>query len=118
MSRDATGAQIAYAHAVRLWPTSRKPIFFLTQTVEKHWKAKMAAHPDIYRAAQVAGRGSAFGDLPPRPVRRVDPLTEIERTNEINRRNMERMMQPVVPPSPYAPHPGAPGPPAPGQPPR
>jgi hypothetical protein len=121
VKKDYDNAQVAYADAVRYWPTSRKPLYHLTEMVEEHWKVEMAAHPDIY--PKPAQQASAFGDLPSRAKSVRDPLADIEMINEINRRNMQRMMQPPLPPmaSPYGPRPGVPQPyglPMPGQPPR
>jgi len=115
VSKDFTGALVAFSHSVRLWPDSRSPLQEVQVTIDRLWTREIAAHPETYRrvyGVEVADGRVVPCDLPPRakPVR--DPLADIEMINEINRRNMQRMMQPPLPPtaSPYGPLPGVPQP--------
>ncbi|MCX5656180.1 MAG: hypothetical protein NTY65_16205 [Planctomycetota bacterium] len=126
VSKDYTGALVAYSQCALLWPTSRSPLQELQMTIDRLWTLEIAAHPKTYRrvyGVEVVDGRVVSCEQPTlgRPVR--DPLADIEMINEINRRNMQRMMQPPVPPmaSPYGPRPGVPQPyglPMPGQPPR
>lgn len=52
VNNDQANAQVAYAHALRLWPGNRRPLVFLTETVESHWKQEFASHPNVYRQPQ------------------------------------------------------------------
>ena len=45
VAKDDSGAQIAYAHAARLWPTNRAPLVFLAHTAEKFAQKQLALHP-------------------------------------------------------------------------
>jgi hypothetical protein len=100
-AKDDDGAQIAYAHAVRYWPTSRMPLFWLTQTVEDHWKVELTAHPDIYHAVKPSNSKKAILS-DPTPWRYATPgwashLAEIHAANERNRRMLQNYMQPTIP---------------------
>ena len=124
VSKDYAGALVAYSHCARLWPSSRSPLQEVQQTLDRLWTQEVASHPEIYQRRY----GVEVVDERVVPVRRAlgepDPLAEIEAINAINRRNMERLMPPVVPtpgvpqpPSLYGPYGPQPGVPQPYQPP-
>jgi hypothetical protein len=117
VSKDFGSALVAFSHCARLWPSSRSPLQEVQQSLDRLWTREVAAHPEIYRQRY----GVEVVDERVVPVRQAsrksDTLAEIEMINAINRRNMERLMQPAVPtpgvpqpPSPYGPQPGVPWP--------
>lgn len=117
--KDNAAALVAFSQATRLWPTSRGALQEVNEVVDRLWAVEVAAHAQIYR--RVYGVEVAGGRVVPvartagaRPSR--DFIEEVEIISEINRRNMDRLMQPppmrggIQPPSPYGPSPGAPHP--------
>jgi len=134
LSEDFAGALVAFSQSFRLWPTSRGGLQEVQKTLDRLWVIEVASHAETYRrvfGVEVAnGRvvpvqspsRTAYGALPPRPVRRADPLTEADRLAEITRGNMPGMTPnvatPGMPQVPQATPPQRPQSPAPGQQPR
>lgn len=112
-----------YALASTLFPRSRKIYLGLVDTLipvgEKLFTRDELGHP-MSLAAYLGGRYAPCGNdtgLGRSPIYRPDPFADVQRLNEINRRNMQPMMQPPTVPQPYHPPvPGVPQPPQPHQP--
>ena len=99
-----------YALAHTLFPKSRKIYLGLTGNLvaagERLFTPGEHGHPASLGAYLVGRYRSPYGGTraagPWRTVR-ADPLAEIERINAINRRNMQRIMNPPTAPKPYQP---------------
>jgi len=112
-----------YALAFTQMPNNRQVYIALVgrlvETGERLFAPNEHGHPASL-AAYLAGRyqpHAAHAGLPNRPIYRNRSFAEVERINAINRRNMQRMMQPrAVPQRHQPPGPGAEQPPQPHQP--
>lgn len=114
VKKDASGALVAFSHATRLWPTSRSPLQEASQAINELWRREAASHPDIYLA-----QARRSNHLPPqRRQSHTATLAEIQRINELNRREMQRIMMQSRPPQQRVRHqPSTPyGPRVPGRP--
>lgn len=109
VDKDFEGALVAFAHSARLRPGSSESIERVRSALEQMYKKIVEANPNAYRQ-MVARLGFESGRSqgPPRPAARVPwwrteagraaDLAEIQRINEMNRRNTERRMRPPPPP--------------------
>ncbi len=58
VKQDYLNAQLAYAHAVRLWPTSVQMLQWLSVTTTKIYEQQLAAHPEAFRQMAERNRGA------------------------------------------------------------
>jgi len=99
-----------YALAHTLFPNSRK-IYVglagnLVATGERLFAPNEHGHPaslGAYLAGRYLSPGTPTGATGSGRTRRPDPLAELERINELNRRNMQRLRHPAAPPQPHRP---------------
>jgi len=98
-----------YALAHTLFPCSRKIYMGVMDALipvgEKLFARNELGHPislAAYLSSRYAPRGNATG-LARSLIHRPAPFADVQRLNEINRRNMQRMMHPPMAPVPYQP---------------
>jgi hypothetical protein len=122
---DFANSLIAYAYSARLRPNSAQSTARVNAASEELYKKIINAHPEAYRqmAARIAAQDTAKPVAMPSPdgaavsggnapwwrseAGRAANMAEVQRMNEENRRNMERM-QSAVPQPNGAPIPGIP----------
>ncbi len=111
-----------YALAFTQMPNNRKVyiglVANLVETGEQLFNGEEIGHPAYFGAFLAARyapreRGPIVSES---PVHHPDPFAETERTNAMNRANMERLMPPAVPPPQQPYRPPVPGVPQPSQP--
>ncbi len=98
VEKDLPGALVAFSHTVRL-STSRSSLQEVAETFSQLWKRELAAHPETYRKlyGQQVQRGASRGGTRRKAswwqteAGRAANLAGVERTNEINRRSLQRM---------------------------
>ncbi len=127
VAKDIPGALVAFSQAARLWPTSRSPLQETQGVLEELWVREVASHAETYR--RVHGVQVVKGLVVPvqrsaenEPKKlwwqteagRAANLAEVDRINEINHRNMQRILPGVPqqdqPHGPQAPTHGVPNP--------
>lgn len=113
--RTVAAKDFALAHV--LFPNSRKAYRQLATNLIATGEGLFERGEQGHPAQQMGWLMGRYRPIVPAAARRVDgsrprdPLLEIERINEINRRNMRRMMQPPMARRPYPPPvPGVPQP--------
>ena len=105
VNNDHAGARIAYTYAASLHPVSRLPLLFLSRTLKRLGSNSLAIRSiddgSERRSKSIFDPFGADGPvLPQRAPNRLTAMADLERINEINRRNAERMKR-LSAPAPF-----------------